>query len=252
MRCRRIVAAITTHDRPESCCALLRQIKEMAPAEPALDYSVALVVFDDASPAPSRKRLLAHLQQTQTNGDCFRHFQHRHGRDGYGRLMTEVFTEVRQYDTDLFLFLQDDVRLCRSFFYYALRYWDSLPTVDRGALYLHRAAGTTDPDFKIWTDIAAEDLGDVERIGWIDCVGFLCDLVMLTALQWRVMPVASFTSSGVPAALSMMMAHHGLKIYRPKLSLVKHLDLPSKMHSELAPMQKQIRRTVDFLDDSLP
>ena len=237
----RIEVVITTYNRPDRLMLLLQDIELQGGG---LDICVR--VYDDASTADYSKVadfLLSRKQQ-------FIRSPTRHGKKGLWRWMTRIFQDTRSVQANHFLFLQDDIRLCRDFFQRVLRVWRSLPD-KRGTLNLHRDESRASHTKGCWTSAPLVREGEVSLTGWTDCAAFVCSREAIADLGWRLHPIPddrwhenSGLSTGIGQQISTRLHSRGWALYRTEQSLVVHSDAVSWLN----PDRKDSMRTVFFVD----
>jgi len=240
-----LVVLITTFDRPALLMRLLEDIDTQAAVG---GHRVHVRVYDDAS----SRDYSGVVRYLQTRKHFYRRATTRHGKQRLWEWMNCVLQDAKNSGEELFLFLQDDIRLCKNFFTQLQARWSEL----RGrpaTLNLHRDEERARATTGCWTLAPLQRMGKVSSVGWTDCAAFLCARPALAALGWRLKPIPKSRwssnarlSSGVGQQLSTRLHRGGWALYRTELSLVVHADAPSQLN----PRRRESMRTVHFVDGS--
>ncbi len=235
---------ITTYARPDSLTLLLDDIEREWPS-PGLDVRI----YDDATPSPD-----AVLdERIRSRGWAYRRAGVNHGKRRWWRWWNTILEDLRPRSAGVFYVLQDDMRLCETFFERSARLWSAIDDPLKASLYLHLSAERSEPGSQCWTPIRATRTGPVVHSGWVDCAAFMCDRRLFESLGWRLYPVADrrwsgadVMSSGVGQQISLRAQKKGLGLYRVEQSLTVHDGSPSLMSPEAR--RRWSMQTVGFVD----
>lgn len=226
--------AVLTCERPTMCAQLLGDIVRDEP--PAL----SLTVFDDGSEADYSdvERLLLEQDWQYTRAP------NKHGRNRHWAWINQILDTHRSRDTDAFIHLPDDVRLCTDFFETLRGHWMSIDDDKKVALNLLR-----DHREGLWTGIEPRSCGIVRETGWSDGAHFFVR-PFLEAFDYQIPAIAHgagpVAATGVWAHTSRMVKNRGLAIYQVKRSLLAHVGAQSVMHPEVR--ARQPIPTHNFID----
>ena len=216
----KIATCITTFERAESLHLLLLDLER----EGAQQVSV----YDDCSPSDDYSQCVALIER---RGWTWQRAQTNHGRVGYPRLVEWVWQDLaRQFPADLYVFLQDDDRLCSRFFDCLVDTWQSIDSSSKGAMML-----LTDTRDAIWGAVdPPKSLGKADEIGWVDMM-YMAPVRTLRDLSFKFPLVSvhpSSKGSGAGLGLTRALRQLGRTMYRANPSLIAHVSLPSRMHGE--------------------
>lgn len=157
--------------------------------------------------------------------------------------------------TRYFLFLPDDVRLCRDFVGRATAAWDAVEDERKLSLMLHIEESRVDA--AVWTDLLPQRLSpELVRIGWVESGNFICGRGLLRFTNWSFprVPVQRWVdnppiSSGVGATLSGLIHAGDYRMYRTSESLVAHVGVRvSKMNGQFREKGVAAHETLFFAD----
>jgi hypothetical protein len=216
---------IMAYERPEDLLRLLRDIKSAGHG-----LRVRVSIHDDASACDmTAVRAFCDRQQWSLIKS-----KKRGGKEGFARRTYQalVAAKASASPTDLFILLQDDMRLCGGFFGLISRAWQDLPRHPAVLIPYH------DPRMarQQWTGIAPTSEGGFLRLGWTDCsfctdrstlAMMLCEPPVVDPHVWKRRPNAS---SGLGVHLSHLLVRIGIPIYGMRTSLLAHVGRDSKMH----------------------
>lgn len=237
----RIRVVILSYERPAHLCRLLRDVAAQRGV-----HDISIAVYDDASTADyaEPKAILDHL------GGEYVRVDQNHGKRGFWRWVDRIYADQRTRDEAIFVFLPDDVRLCRGFFDRALRIWTGIADPKKAALTLFRDTGRDGKP--CWTDQHPQDAGSVLLTGWVDGA-ILCGRRYLEILDFSVRRVDPSrwrkdrtVSSGVGQQISLRLCAKGATMYGVKRSLLCHVEGPSTMNPE-ARRQNPLR-AIGYID----
>ena len=235
---------ITTFNRPDLLVSLLGDlIRERG------GRKIHVVIYDDGSTKGYDEVKSIALSE----GWIFRRYEVNQGKKGYHRIVSAALQEASSSLTDRFLFLQDDVRLCREFFDQVLGLWDQILDPDKATLYLFRDSRRSEVGTICWTGFRSRIEGPVERTQWTDCVAFLFDRSLLVALDNGLHPIPEsrwvqepLLSSGVGQQISVRLNRAKKGLYRTLYSYVSHSEGPSVMNPRARRIAPMI--TTSFVD----
>lgn len=249
---RTVAVTVTTYDRDVLCAALVRKLADLRESS---QFNVALRVVDDASP-----------NYPETFKACFdrdvafqRHPDHC-GKANHWRIVDRILGDCMDYyggSGDVFMFLPDDFEPSRDLIGHAVEYWDALPIQSRGTLSLvvHKQL----EHVPCWTGVQPRVFTSrshrFAEIGYVDGM-YVCDRSALTALTYHIDPIVRdwdrcpWLGSGVGQQMSRRLLSHGLAMYRTDVSLLRKIDVPSKMNAAAESHDGEDRYvTVRFIDD---
>jgi hypothetical protein len=183
-------------------------------------------IYDDCSQRDDYARPMI---QAKNNGWRWTRADNNFGRVGRPRFYERIWRDLASAQpADLYIFLEDDNRLCLGFADRVINTWQRIKSPSKGGLMLY-----TDTREQIWG--AAEpprSLGDVDLVGWIDSTCLLSAAV-LSDLNFAfpvIPPTPEKTSSGVGIGITDALRKLGRTMYRANPSLVAHVSWPSRMH----------------------
>lgn len=223
---RSVHVLVTTYNRP---VALQRLIEDVRRSKGSHDVSMA--VYDDASVADYGGA--RELVEAEAGWTWVRAAQN-HGKRRFWAWINHLLADARQRPEDVFVMLQDDVRLCDRFFDRALNVWDRVEDRKRATLTLMRDARTSRGS---WSGHPAVDCGPVFLTGWVDGI-YLAHRRSFDALGWRLRKIQPSRwqndprrSSGVGEQASARLSAAGLRMYGVKHSLLVHAVGESKLNA---------------------
>ncbi|MFN3200019.1 MAG: glycosyltransferase [Bradymonadia bacterium] len=226
-----VQVVISTFNRPGQ---LLDLLLDLARESEATSTQIGVQVYDDASTADMLvvRRFLAEKGWLYVRADT------NHGKRGYCRWRGLQMAAQRLESPRLWVYFDDDMRLCDRFFERLDEAWASAPEEDRATLVLHIDSARNSPDTTCWTGHTPVGRGPVDEISWVDGA-FAADRVFHEAMEWTCPePPADrwdqdpSLSCGVGMMLSRALDGAGLHQYRVKGSLVVHLYGESMMNPE--------------------
>lgn len=236
---RTIRVVVFTYERPHGLLLLLRDIYAWQGR-----YAVSVVVYDDASKADYSEP----EEMAAALGWRFVRASEHHGKRGFWRWVSRAYGEQRRRDDDYFVFLPDDVRLCRDFFYRLCEQWVRIRDPNKISLSpLYDTGGN-----RGWTQRTCDVVGDVLLTGCVDMASG--PRAYLEALSYSCPPVKPTRwdrnpslGSGVGQVISMSLRARGLSMYSVRNSLVVHTGTQdSKMNPEARAVNPL--RAVRFVD----
>ena len=217
----RISVCITTYERPEYLRHLLLDLER----ERAADVRV----YDDCSQSDYATANAV----VDRNGWRRHRSSVNHGKEGYSRLIEDIWLDLRASPSDFYVFLQDDNRLCSRFFERLRKTWSRIDSSSKATLML-----MTDSRDVIWGATRQPTrLGraaKAERIDWVDMI-HAAPSRTLRDFDFKFpgvsMPPCA-TGSGAGRGLTLALRQLGRKMYRANPSLVAHVGMSSQMHAE--------------------
>lgn len=223
---RRVRVVVVSYERPAVLDALLHDLERCRGG-----HEVSVVVYDDASgsdysaPRATLDRLGGEYVRASEN----------HGKRRFWSWMNRVYADQRGRPEDVFVMLQDDVRLCDRFLDRVLNLWDRVSDPRRVTLTLMRDSRTATG---AWTGALPLDAGPVFEVGWVDGI-FLCDPRYFEALEWSLRRVDPGRwrrdhrrSSGVGEQVSRRLFAAAMGMYAVKRSLLVHVSGSSKLNPD--------------------
>lgn len=219
----KVATCITTFERAESLRLLLLDLDR----EGARQVSV----YDDCSPTDDYSGCVNFISQ---RGWKWQRAQTNYGRARYSHLIDRIYSNLENdLLADLYVFLQDDNRLCSSFFSRLIETWESIDSSSKSSMMLF-----TDTRESIWGAIGPpKSLGKADEIGWVDMIHVI-PLRTLRDLRFRFPIIPSRPegqSSGAGIGLTRALRQLGRTMYRANPSLVAHVSneaFPSRMHGK--------------------
>lgn len=212
---------IRTFERPRLLRALLADLDR----EGATD----VFVLDDASSADMAEPR-AYCEERRWR---YRRAQKNHGKKRAWQLWNEMFEEAQRLDAKLFVFLDDDMRLCHDFFRLLDEHWSSIESDSAATLMLmvdSREQRTC------WTGMHPRRQGTVVRTQWVDGA-FAIHRRALHAVGWKIKKIppgrwgsTPNASTGVGRQLSQRLHRANYGMFRVCDSLVDHVGKRSKMN----------------------
>ena len=214
---------ITTYDRIKPLKALIEQLQHQLKGK---DYVIC--IYDDATPSPedlSDKNIIHHV------------FPYNHGKMNFWKIWNHIMTSVPE--ARYYISLQDDCELMPNAIKLATKYWNDITDPDKILLEIQADQRTGK---KQWGATPVE-FGSIYYLqGWTDFM-FICERKLFEALEFKIKPIPISRweqnpryGSGVASQISRRLKQYHL--YALKFSLVKRLDLPSKMNPN--PLEKLI------------
>lgn len=216
---------IVSHERPEWLRNLVSSLETM-------EGPLRITVFDDCSANFPDLRSFSRTSAIRAS--------YRHGYEKHHELLTKIFDFARNCPEERFLFLPDDVSICRNFMHEVETHWDLIPDPDKIAMTL-----LVDPlrlERSGWTPRPFERYGCVEHVGYVDAV-FYANARFFRELNYE----APATGGWVWKAISRLLVRKSLGLWRTYASLVDHVGA---YESRLVPgHRKQYPlHTVRFID----
>ena len=216
----KIQACITTYERADSLRQLLLDLER--------EGALRVRVYDDCSPRADYAQCCALIARHDWT---WQRAQKNHGRVGYPLLIDGIWQDLaKDPSPDLYVFLQDDNRLCARFFDRLVETWESIDSSSKGAMML-----LTDTRDTIWGAVERpKSLGKADRIGWVDSM-YMVPARTLRDFKFRfpvIPPRPAGQSSGTGLGLTKALRRLGRTMYRANPSLVAHVSIPSLMHGQ--------------------
>ena len=228
----KIQACITTYERADSLQQLLLDLER--------EGATSVRVYDDCSPRDDYSQCIALIERRTWT---WQRAPKNHGRAGYPRFIEGIWQDLaKDSAADLYVFLQDDNRLCSRFFERLLKTWESIDSSSKATLML-----MTDSRDAIWGATKTKRLGRADRTGWVDAI-YAAPSRTLRDFDFKFPVVAppAATSSGAGFGLTHALRRLGRTMYRANPSLVVHMGIPSQMHGK--EREKHPLRVHNFVD----
>lgn len=227
----RFVVSVPTCRRPLQARRLVNDVRRSAPG-----HDVRIHLYDDGFDCRSLSALV----------DYYDGSGKPHGKRGYWQVFNALLHPLQRYPADLYVFLQDDLRLCERFFDRLAAAWAEMPGSPAALTLL------ADSRQECWTGFAAKRLTEsIELTRWVDQI-FACDPAFLEALGGGVTaPPASrwsgnpLRSSGVGEQITRRLVDQAT-LCRCRQSLVVHTLGPSQLNP--GERKRTPLRTVRFVD----
>jgi len=220
MGSRKIQVCVTTYERGASLQRLLLDLER--------EGSTHVRVYDDCSPKDDYSQCIALIERRAWT---WQRASKNHGRVSYPRFIDGIWQDLaKDPSADLYVFLQDDNRLCARFFDRLVETWKSIDSSSKGAMML-----LTDTRDTIWGAVERpKPLGKADRIGWVDSM-YMVPARTLRDFKFRfpvIGPQPAGQSSGTGIGLTRALRRLGRSMYRANPSLVAHVSIPSLMHGQ--------------------
>ena len=249
---------IRTYRRPKLVQRLLQDIYEQR--DPA-EREIRVWTFDDGTPpeASASHRERGAVMRPWT-GESWFQLAH-HGKKRAWMLYNYIFRTVKDdrtkrskngHDPEAqhYVFLDDDLRLCRSFFPRLLEVWETLPP-NRTTLQL-MLDGDRGPG-PCWTNFPPRDAGPhARRTQWVDGA-FLCKARFFERLDGHMQPIPLSRwerqperSTGFGEQVSHRLNNCASGLYQVKRSLVVHANTKSLLNPRMR--EKHALQAVNFID----
>lgn len=252
---RPIYVVIKTYNRPKPALRLLRDLRRELPK----DHPCRVYVFDDGSSHDYSE--VESFAMKETVGPSKTHwtyhrFKTNHGKIFAWQMVTSIFQILKGDGVlgALTFFLDDDMRLCRSFFRRAIETWGKIQQPKKATLHL--MIDSSRQGQPCWTAYPPVRIDEhVTRTQWVDGA-FMCDREFFGAINFRIDPIprsrwgpGSTASTGVGSQLSKRLHNGGFGMYQVNRSLVVHTQVPSEYNPE--DRQAHPLDTVDFVDEDI-
>jgi GT2 family glycosyltransferase len=222
------VVSVRSYNRPERLRKLLGDLDEQRRG-----HDVRVTVYDDASTEDmSNPHAFAFCQRIY-----WERMDRHHGKHHASNLWNVILSDCREQPGEpLYVFLDDDMRLCSRFFERALTIWEGINARHKATLTLIVDDSREHTD--CWTGVKPTAAGHVTRTQWVD-MAWLCDHRALNALGWEVPDFGAgrwaadpSKSTGVGQWISRKLHQRGDGLYRVAHSLVCHSVGSSHMNPE--------------------
>lgn len=235
----RIHVSIMTCNRPKELDNLLKDINQSRGA-----HQVSVSVFDDYSDDQNEVQRVALQRAAMFNT------RERYGKERFSEWVSFSYGTLEPLTNyDHYIFLPDDVRLCRNFFGRAVEAWETID--DPKKITLNLLVDSSRENISCWTGVIPVEVGHIDYTGWVDGC-FISTRRYLEEIHFRV-PEKEWDiknphlGSGFGYRVSTCLYEKGFKMYRVENSLVKHLAIPSIMNPELR--ERDSMETVRFVDE---
>jgi hypothetical protein len=223
-----LVFVIPTFNRGEK---LIRLISSIANQVKNSNFKVSFIVFDDGSDSVEYSNNLDIHEIVEID---FVYQTFNHGKRKYWQLVNKIFGVLKERNTELFVYLADDLELVDDFIFKAYKSWMNISSERKIALNILKDHRT-----KNWTGYERH-LVNFEKIKvfktqWID-MAFISDsrmldytLSLIPLSRWEKNPDAS---SGVGQQLSIRLNKDGYELYQVVETLAFHGSHESVMNRE--------------------
>lgn len=209
--------SITTFERPEALRLLLLDLKR--------EGARSVRVYDDCSTKADYAQCVELIKRC---GWTWQRADKNYGRIDYPALLEWGWRDLAKSPSpDIYVFLEDDTRLCKNFFARLADTWQSIDSSSKGSLML-----LTDMRDAIWgSTTQPRPLGKADQIGWVD-TKYAAPASTLRDLQFKFprVPPRPTGSSGAGIGLTKALRQLGRTMYRANPSLIAHASIPSVMH----------------------
>jgi glycosyltransferase involved in cell wall biosynthesis len=223
---RKICITITTYNRSKDLVNLLNDIKRSS-----YGYEVYVQVYNDCS---DEDYFEAEKIIEESKWGYVR-FKRNHGKRKFWKIINTLYSDNRKRKADLFIQLQDDLRLCNNFIDKAISEWESINIENKISLNILKDESRAEA--ACWTGIEPMDLGSIEYTGWVDCI-YVCERSFFEKLGWVIKPISKDRwnldpgkSTGVGQQTSTRLHQLGCGMFRVKKSLVVHVHSESRLNS---------------------
>ena len=229
---------VHAYNRPRLLFRLLKDLEEQG--------AERVQVWDDCSD----KDLSASREFVEARGWVWRRASEQHGKRLFWKWVSAAYEAQKSTETDSWVLLPDDIRLCQNFFSRCAEYWSACPRRTVSLNLLRDEARLSKPN---WTGLRPTPLNDkVEEVGYTDGLA-LVSREYFSCLGWKLDPVPATRwardpqlSSGVGMQVSTHLHSRGKKQCRVRQSLVQHVDGPSEMNPIVR--LRDSMAAVDFVD----
>jgi len=243
---KRLIVTITTYNRPKKLLYLLKDILKNKE-----NFCIEVWVFDDFS-SLDYSEVITFLKK---NNWKYYKMNKNFGKKNFYSLYNILLNKIKmdclgtsrspEVPAAKYYFqLQDDLSLCENFFSKSIKLWNSLPKEKRGTLNLllddkrlHKPC---------WTNKFPKNMGDYYEAFWVDCI-YMCVAGTFKAINWKIdkippsrWDVDKNRSSGVGQNITLRLFKKGIRMYKPKNSLVFHNGIDSQMN----PKRKEVHHAV--------
>lgn len=221
----KICVIITTYDRNEFLKKLVSDIELELKGK---DYQI--YIFDDCSPKES--------VFTSPNIRYYR-FDENNGKKQFWHTWTCIMNTVPS--VKYYFSIQDDCAITKGCFDKAIAIWESIKDPKKVLLEIQADQRTGK---SLWAGPEPIDMGNMYLQQWTDFM-FLCEEKMFGCLKRKIIPISIMrwkqrpnSSSGVAHQITNRLRSKSYNMYALKKSLIKRLDIPSKMNPK--PIEKLI------------
>jgi GT2 family glycosyltransferase len=188
-------------------------------------YKFLVIVFDDGS---------IPMYDLSKYDIKYIRFYKNNGKRGFWNLVNTAFSYCKNISSKKFIFIGDDMRLCKNFFERADRLYESIKDQKKICL------GLFIPDkykrLSNWTNFIPIELKNIYHTQWND-VNFIAEYKFFKNLNFCIDPIPSKRfinnpnlSSGVGQQISVRLNNLGFNMYHAKKSLISHGDHESMMN----------------------
>lgn len=222
-----LIIVITTYNRPDTLARLVESL--MAEAE---GYRVRCLIYDDHS-STSYDSL---PDETPTFQITYTRFSQRHGKQGYWRLITSIWNDLKAKEARYYIQLPDDIALRPGFIKHAIETYEAISDPQKISLNLYLDEARI--GIPNWTPqipkIERYNGHHVFNTGWNDLC-YIAEKRFFEALDYQVKPVPSTRwrrdpklSSGV--GLQVTERLQGYKMYQVRECFLGATGVKSQMN----------------------
>lgn len=203
---------LTTFNRKPQVEALVASIQQV--------FAGKIIVFNDGGEKPD------------LSGCELISYSHNHGKRGYYRLVTDIFSLLhpKRNKVDRFYLLPDDVIISPDLFTRSVALWEAIKDERKICLSLAHAHGRH--LLPCWTYFKPVPMGDVVLTQWNDLF-FMAEGRFLEELNYQIEKPFSgydYRSSGVGRHISRTLHNKQWNMYHVNESLATFMDIETQMH----------------------
>jgi len=194
---------ITSYNRDGMLHLLLSDIVDQKK-----DYKILITVFDDGS-----------IPEYDLNDYDVKHirFYKNNGKRGFWNIVNTIFKYCKNIQAKKYIFIGDDMRLCKNFFDKAAKIYDSIPDAAKVCMGLF----ITDLYRKNpnWTNITPVEYKNYYQTQWND-VNFISERKLFEALNFEIHPISSKRFANNPNISSGVGQQISLRLHEKNLCIL--------------------------------
>jgi len=211
---------ITSYNREAMLKLLLSDISTQKK-----EYKILVTIFDDGS-----------IPEYNLSDFDVKHirFYKNNGKRGFWNVVNTIFKYCKNIQAKKFIFIGDDMRLCKDFFTKSAKKYDSIN--DENKICLGLFITNTYRKNPNWTNFLPIEHKNYYQTQWND-VNFIAEYKFFEKLNFEIHPISakrfannSNISSGVGQQISIRLNDQKLSMFHVKKSLISHGDHESKMN----------------------